>query len=121
MKKMSVLFLALLCLALVMMTSIPAFAEDAQEAAPEAADVTSLIEKARRTGTVLTVCSQCPQATVNMNAYEAGHALAAAGAVSGGDMTTEAAVAKLYYLFTVSDDTEEIRKMMEMNLRGERR
>ncbi|MBQ1377044.1 MAG: type I asparaginase [Lachnospiraceae bacterium] len=88
---------------------------------PDSPAVLSLIEKARRTGTVLTVCSQCPQATVNMNAYEAGHALAAAGAVSGGDMTTEAAVAKLYYLFTVSDDTEEIRKMMEMDLRGERR
>jgi len=39
--------------------------------------------------------------------------------VSGCDMTTEAAVAKLYYLFSVTTDRAKIREYMEKNLRGE--
>ena len=78
-----------------------------------------MLEKAARNGTVVTVCSQCPQATVNVNAYEAGHALAKAGAVSGRDMTTEAAVAKLYYLFSVCRDFNTIKFHMEHDVRGE--
>ena len=78
-----------------------------------------LLEEARRNGTVVTVCSQCPQATVDMNAYEAGQPLVQAGAVSGRDMTTEAAVAKLYYLFTVYRDPARIHYSMERDIRGE--
>lgn len=78
-----------------------------------------IIRKAFENNTILTVCSQCPQATVDMNAYETGHALKQAGAVSGRDMTTEAAVAKLYYLFSTCADTDTIKRRMEENLRGE--
>ena len=59
-----------------------------------------IIEKAFQNGTVLTVCSQCPQGSVSLGTYETSGALKRAGAVSGLDMTTEAAVAKLYYLFS---------------------
>ncbi|MBR4445230.1 MAG: asparaginase [Solobacterium sp.] len=78
-----------------------------------------LLERARESGTVVTVCSQCPQATVDINAYEAGQLFVQAGAVSGRDMTTEAAVAKLYYLFSVSQDSERIHFNMERDIRGE--
>ena len=78
-----------------------------------------LLEKARENGTVVTVCSQCPQATVDINAYETGHMFVQAGAVSGRDMTTEAAVAKLYYLFSVYRDPERIHYSMERDIRGE--
>ena len=44
----------------------------------------------------------------------------AAGAVSGGDMTTEAAVAKLYYLFSKGLDASAVKEKMGENLRGER-
>ena len=47
MKKIVPLFLAFLFLAMMLLTGIPAFAENAEEATPEAADVTSLIEQAR--------------------------------------------------------------------------
>lgn len=78
-----------------------------------------IIHDAFEGGSVVTVCSQCPSGTVTLGAYETSSALKAAGAVSGGDMTTEAAVAKLYYLFSLGIDKEEIKKKMEENLRGE--
>ena len=78
-----------------------------------------IVKKAVENGTVLTVCSQCPQGTVSLGAYEVSTALAEAGAVSGKDLTTEAAVAKLYYLFSKGYPAEQIKKLMETSLCGE--
>ncbi len=78
-----------------------------------------IIRKAFRNGTVLTVCSQCPQGAVALGAYATSGALKRAGAVSGLDMTTEAAVAKLYYLFSCGYEKEEVKRLMEEDLRGE--
>ena len=78
-----------------------------------------IIEKAYRNGTVLAVCSQCPQGTVSLGTYETSSALKDAGAVSGRDITTEAAVAKLYYLFSKESDKEVIKTLMGRNLCGE--
>lgn len=78
-----------------------------------------IIEKAFRHGTVVTVCTQCPQGTVLLGAYETSNALKNAGAVSGKDMTTEAAIAKMYYLFSKGYDFKTICSFMETNLRGE--
>ena len=78
-----------------------------------------MLKKAKEKGIVFVICSQCPQATVDMSTYEAGSILRRAGAVSGRDMTTEAAVAKLYYLFNVFDNAERIQFTMEQNIRGE--
>lgn len=78
-----------------------------------------IIEKAYRSGTILTVCSQCMQGTVSLGAYATSKALQNIGAVNGKDMTTEAAVAKLYYLFSCQLSKEEIKEKMSQNLRGE--
>ena len=78
-----------------------------------------IIRRAFANGTVLTVCSQCPQGAVSLGAYETSSALKRAGAVSGLDITTEAAVAKLYYLFSCGYDKETVKREMEHNLRGE--
>ena len=78
-----------------------------------------LIRKAAANGTILIVCSQCPHGTVALGTYEASAALKAAGAVSGYDITTEAAVAKLYYLFSRKLSDREIRERMARSLRGE--
>lgn len=78
-----------------------------------------IIKTAFDNGTVVTVCTQCPQGTVHLGTYETSNALKTAGAVSGKDMTTEAAVAKLYYLFSKNYDTDTICRQMEISLRGE--
>ncbi len=78
-----------------------------------------IIEKAFSSGAIVTVCTQCPQGTVSLGTYETSLALKEAGAVSGLDMTTEAAVAKLYYLFSKGYGRDQIKKLMEVSLRGE--
>ena len=79
-----------------------------------------IIEKAYRSGTIITVCSQCMQGTVSLGAYATSQALRQIGAVDGGDMTTEAALTKLYYLFSLGLDKAEIKRLMMCDLRGER-
>ncbi len=78
-----------------------------------------IIRKAFEHGSIITVCSQCQQGTVKLGTYETSSALTRAGAVSGYNMTTEAAVAKLYYLFSLNLPKEEIKAKMEEDLRGE--
>ena len=78
-----------------------------------------IIRKAFNSGSVVVVCSQCPQGTVHLGTYKTSSPLKSAGAVSGYDMTTESAVAKLYYLFSKGLTKEEIKVKMEENLVGE--
>lgn len=78
-----------------------------------------IIEKAYRNGTIIAVCSQCPQGTVTLGTYETSKALRDIGAVNGKDMTTEAALTKLYYLFSKGYPKEEIQRLMSLDLRGE--
>lgn len=78
-----------------------------------------IIKRAFEAGSVITVCSQCPQGTTLLGTYKTSSPLKAAGAVSGFDMTTEACVAKLYYLFSKGYGKETVKALMEKNLRGE--
>ncbi len=78
-----------------------------------------IIRKASANGTIMAVCSQCPQGTVSIGTYEASSQLKEAGAVSGYDITTEAAIAKLYYLFSCGYGNSEIKERMGCSLRGE--
>lgn len=78
-----------------------------------------IIEKAYKSGTIIIVCSQCMQGTVSLGAYATSKALKDVDAVNGRDMTTEAAVTKLYYLFSKKLNKEEIKRQMSMDLRGE--
>lgn len=81
--------------------------------------LSDLIDEAARKGTIVVVCTQCPQGSVHLGTYEAGSKLVEAGAVSGFNMTTEAAVAKLSYLLSQDLTTAQIRELMETDLRGE--
>ena len=78
-----------------------------------------IIKKAYLSGTIITVCSQCMQGTVSLGAYATSKALQEVDAVSGADMTTEAAVTKLYYLFSKGLTKEQIKEQMPLDLCGE--
>lgn len=78
-----------------------------------------MIQRAFEQGTIVTVTSQCVHGTVSLGTYEASSGLKQAGAVSGYDITTEACVAKLYYLFSKGYDSNKIKELMETDLRGE--
>ena len=79
----------------------------------------TIIKKAFDKGSIVTVCSQCMQGTVKLGTYATSSPLKDAGAVSGYDMTTEAAVTKLYYLFSCNLSKDKIKELMEEDLRGE--
>lgn len=81
--------------------------------------LTRLISEASKSGTIVTVCTQCTAGSISLGIYKAGSALVEAGAVSGGNMTTEAALAKLTYLLSKELPREEIRRLMQVDLRGE--
>lgn len=77
------------------------------------------LEAAARRGVVIVACTQCLEGTVDLGDYAAGAALARAGVVSGRDMTTEAALAKLFYLFSAGHPPNEVKRLVEADLRGE--
>ena len=78
-----------------------------------------IIDRAYKNGTIITVCSQCSQGAVSLGTYAASSALRRVGAVNGRDMTTEAALAKSYYLLSISDDMAFVKAQMQKNLCGE--
>jgi L-asparaginase len=87
--------------------------------APENPEFLELIRQAVEGGMVIVNCSQCPVAKVKMKAYAAGTALMKTGVISGGDMTAEAALAKLFYLFSKDLPLPEIKRQISADLRGE--
>lgn len=83
------------------------------------ADFIAALAEATARGLVVVACTQCVRGRVDLSAYQAGSALARAGVVGGGDMTTEAALAKLFYLFSRGFDSDAIRAHLQLDLRGE--
>lgn len=78
-----------------------------------------LLNKAKKNGTVIVVCTQCLKGSAIIGEYEVSEELAKAGAVSGYDMTVEAAVAKLYYLLSKNYTVEKVKELMGEDLLGE--
>lgn len=63
--------------------------------------------------------SQCTNRQVNQKRYNTGAELEKRGIFGGGSMTTEAALAKIYYLICNTKNYEEAIKMIRISLRGE--
>lgn len=78
-----------------------------------------IVRKASAGGKILYNVTQCLRGKVNMDLYATGRALKDAGVLSGGDITTESALGKLFFLMGKSDDNEYVKAHLEDDLRGE--
>jgi L-asparaginase len=86
---------------------------------PEDPELIEALNTASRQGIVIVNCTQCIKGSVNMEDYATGSALARAGVISGFDLTVEAALAKMAYLFSRNLTPETVKKMMPVDMRGE--
>ncbi|WP_298651170.1 asparaginase [uncultured Proteiniphilum sp.] len=80
---------------------------------------TDLLHNAIERGIVIVNVTQCLYGGVEMHRYENGQRLEKLGVVSGYDITTEAALAKLMILFGEGRTPAEVNRLMPVSLRGE--
>jgi L-asparaginase len=64
--------------------------------------------------------TQCDTGSIDAGRYAVGAELIDAGVIDGGDMTLEAALAKLAFALDAGLDGEGLRAFMEQNIAGER-
>lgn len=77
------------------------------------------LAEAHQRGVVIINISQCINGSVEQGRYAAGSALTQAGVIGGFDMTVEAAVTKLYHLFSLELPVQKIRPLIQQPLCGE--
>lgn len=70
-------------------------------------------------GMQLVFTSQAPYDAVDLDKYESGRAAAELGAISAGDMTTEATLTKIMYLLGRCASDEELKQRIQTNIAGE--
>ncbi len=77
------------------------------------------IADAIKRGVTIFNVTQCQAGQVDMAAYSTGIMLKESGVISGNDITTEAALAKLFFLLGQRFDLLEFNTLLQKNLRGE--
>lgn len=87
--------------------------------APRQEGLLRTLKRATERGVVIVNCTQCLRGGVDMTGYATGQALREAGVTSGFDLTPEAALTKLVYLFSKGLTPGEVRDAMQVPLRGE--
>ena len=81
-------------------------------------DLFRVLKAATDRGLLIVAVTQCLKGSVLLDEYEA--SLKHAGILSGYDMSTEAALAKLYYLFSKREySLTDVKRKISENLRGE--
>ncbi|MDE7127391.1 MAG: type I asparaginase [Bacteroidales bacterium] len=79
----------------------------------------SIVREASGSGKILLNVTQCLGGCVNMDIYANGKTLKDSGVINGHDITTEGALAKLFFLMGQSSDNNWVKSMLEEDLRGE--
>ena len=77
------------------------------------------IKEAVERGVVIVNVTQCVNGGVNCTLYETGKTLLDAGVISGADMTSEAAITKMMFLFGMRYSPSMVKKYMVSDLCGE--
>ncbi|PID68561.1 MAG: L-asparaginase 1 [Flavobacteriia bacterium] len=77
------------------------------------------LHKTLKAGIPVIDITQCFAGGVVLGKYQSSLELRNMGLVNGKDITTEAAVTKLMYLLTITDDLRQIKELFETPLRGE--
>ena len=79
------------------------------------------LQHAKDKGIAVVAITQCHEGGVELDVYEAGSRLRGVGVLSGGGMTREAAFGKLNALIGAGLGTQEVRRLVELDLCGELR
>lgn len=77
------------------------------------------LKRAQALGVVVVAITQCHEGGVELDVYEAGSRLRGVGVLSGGGMTREAVFGKLQVLLGAGLATNEVRRLVELDLCGE--
>ncbi|WP_027856240.1 asparaginase [Marinobacterium jannaschii] len=83
------------------------------------AELIAVLREAAAGGIQLLNLSRCLQAQVSQGAYACSAVLNEIGVISGGDMTLEAAFAKLHLLLATESDPQAMREQLQRSLAGE--
>jgi L-asparaginase len=87
--------------------------------APRDPALLAALAEATGRGVVVVAVPQPLYGSADLGLYENGRALLRAGVVNGHDMTVEAALTKLYYLFSRGLDPAQVAHRAQLDLRGE--
>ena len=87
--------------------------------APRKGWLIDCLSQASRRGVVIVNVTQCKSGMVDMDRYETGYQLKSAGVLSGYDITTEAALTKLMFLFGQGLSVDQVREQMLHSMVGE--
>ena len=78
-----------------------------------------ILKNASKSGIIILNVTQCMTGAVEHGKYETSVKLDKAGVVSGGDITTESALAKMMYLLGSGHENDKIVRLLQKSLRGE--
>jgi L-asparaginase len=87
--------------------------------APTDAWFINALKQAIHQGIVIYNVTQCKGGAVDMGKYETSVQLGQIGVIGGSDITTESAIAKMMFLLGEGHEGEQLKKLLQVSLRGE--